>query len=109
MCLVSYDKLTMFFPAVHLGAFSGELFFREVVREPKVNQASLLVPFFFFFLTIPIPHPVGLVGSREAHSSCSFCVQMPSGVPQPPERGREVPATSPVRPLLKGHKSSQGD
>ena len=52
----------------------------EVVGEPEVKPGlNVGVP----LGDHPHPHPVGLLGGRGAHSTCSFCVSMPTVGPQP--------------------------
>ena len=72
--------------------------------EPGLVVDTLLI----LLLTIPIPYPVGLVGSRKAPSSSSFSVQMPTGVPRPPERGREVPPPAPGPSTLERSQGFTG-
>ena len=63
---------------VHFAAFSGEPLFMEVVREPKVNQALLLVTFLFFFSTM------GHLSGTMGHLPCTrehfpgYMVHLPS-------------------------------
>ena len=76
----------------------------EVVREPKVNQALLLVTFLFLFRPSPSAALLGLwgVGKLQLHLvQCPNANWAPS--PLPPERGLQPP----FHPLVKGQKGSK--